>query len=176
MSNAKWVVELLAKRHKREAFESGEPPLDEFLRKSARQNQERNVGRTFVAIEEGNNEVLGFYTLSMASIAREAFDEAVVKRVPRYPVPVAHLGRLGVSKNAQGQGLGVHLLMHALSQILRVSKIVGVFAVEVRAKHERARKFYAKYGFVSLKDDALHMYLPMSVIEALAEDLDDENE
>jgi len=171
MSDAPWTVELLAKRHKRDSFESGEPALDEFLRKFARQNQEENVGRTFVATERGSAEVFGFYTLMVASIARELFDEASVKRVPRYPVPVAHLGRLGVSKKAQGRGLGEHLLVHALSQILRVSEIIGIFAVEVRAKHESARKFYAKYGFVSLKDDPLHMYLPMSAIETLADDL-----
>lgn len=167
-SDSLWVVELLSKRHKRDTFESGEPAIDDFLRRYARQNQDENIGRTFVAIEEGSSEVVGFYTLTVASVGREQFDEALVKRVPRYPLPVAHLGRLAVSKNAQKKGLGEHLLLHALAQILRVSQVVGIFAVEVRAKHERARKFYARYGFVSLKDDPLHMYLPMSDVEALS--------
>ena len=166
-----WIVELLSKRHKRDTFESGEPAIDDFLRKYARQNQDENIGRTFVATVEGTSEVVGFYTLTVASVAREQFDEALVKRVPRYPLPVAHLGRLAVSSRAQKKGLGEHLLLHALSQILRVSRVVGIFAVEVRAKHERARRFYAKYGFVSLKDDPLHMYLPISDIEVLATQL-----
>lgn len=167
-SDSSWVVELLSKRHKRESFDSGEPAIDDFLRKYARQNQDENIGRTFVAIEEGSAEVAGFYTLTVASVAREVFSDDLVKRVPRYPVPVALLGRLAVSKKAQGRGLGEHLLLHALAQLHRVSQIVGIFAVEVRAKHERARKFYAKYGFVSLKDDPLHLYLPMADVQSIA--------
>ncbi len=165
---AEWNVELLAKRHQRDKFDSGEPELDDFLRRYARQNQQENIGRTWVATKPGSNEIAGFYTLTVASVSRDQFDEKHVRKVPRYPVPVAHLGRLAVARNARGQGLGAHLLMHALEQILRVSYVIGVFAVEVRAKHVTARRFYEKYGFVRLKDDPLHLYLPIGDVEAIA--------
>jgi hypothetical protein len=42
-----------------------------------------------------------------------------------------------------------------------------LIAVEVRAIDESARRFYLRYGFAELKDDRLHMYLPVSVIKKL---------
>lgn len=157
----------LAKAHDRANFDCGEAALNEFLRSYARQNQSENVGRTWVATLPGQRRVLGFYTLTVASVAREHFSAEELKRVPRYPVPVAHLGRLAVDRAAQKTGLGEHLLMHALDQILRVSEVVGIFAVEVRAKGERAKRFYERYGFKAAEDVRLHLYLSIKKLPKL---------
>lgn len=167
MASDDWVLGPLTKSHERAPFDCGEPALNEFLRNYARQNQTENVGRTWVATSGGQRRVLGFYTLTVASVAREHFSAEEMKRVPRYPVPVAHLGRLGVDRSAQGGGLGEHLLMHALEQILRVSLVVGIFAIEVRAKNASARRFYERYGFKPAVDDGLHLYLSVKKLPAL---------
>jgi len=159
MTGQSWVMSPLAKEHERAAFDCAEPALNDFLRNYARQNQTENVGRTWVATLPSQRRVLGFYTLTVASVAREHFSAEEMKRVPRYPVPVAHLGRLAVDRTAQKTGLGEHLLMRALEQILRVAQVVGIFAVEVRAKNERAKRFYERYGFTPAEDDGLHLYL-----------------
>ena len=86
------------------------------------------------------------------------------RRLPRYPVPVAHLGRLAVDRSAQGQGLGAKLLVAALEMSLDASSKLAIYAVEVIAKNEAARRFYARYGFASLQDDRLHMYLSLRAI------------
>jgi len=39
--------------------------------------------------------------------------------------------------------------------------------VDVRAIDEEARAFYEKYGFVPLKDNPLHLYLPMKTVQAM---------
>ena len=96
------------------------------------------------------------------------FDEIPEKRLPRYPIPVVHLGRLAVDMRYQGKGLGEFLLMDALRRTQLVSEQIGVYAVEVRAIDEAARQFYLKYGFTELKDDKLHLYLPISVIRKLS--------
>jgi hypothetical protein len=54
------------------------------------------------------------------------------------------------------------LLVDALRRSLRVADSLGVVAMEVRARTERARVFYARYGFVGLEDDPLHLYLPLA--------------
>jgi len=77
------------------------------------------------------------------------------------PLPTTLLGRLAVDRSFQGQGLGELLLVHALRVTVEASETVASAAVEVDAKDKRSRDFYARYGFASLKDDALHMYLPM---------------
>jgi hypothetical protein len=50
--------------HDRASFDCGEPALDEFFRRHARRNQERNISRTYLATEQGGNRVLGYYTLA----------------------------------------------------------------------------------------------------------------
>ena len=51
-------------------FACGEPVLDQYLQRYARQDIKRGVARVFVATAEPQPaEVLGFYTLSAASIA-----------------------------------------------------------------------------------------------------------
>ena len=159
MSDGLWRVELLAKHHDRSSFDCGVAELTTYLRQFARQNQEENIGRTWVALGEAGRAVVGFYTLTVASVSRDRFSAEEIRRLPRYPIPVAHIGRLAVDLSERGQGLGEHLLMHALEQIHRVSNIVPIFAVEVRAKDERAAAFYERYGFRRAQDDGLFLYL-----------------
>lgn len=155
-----FVIEPLEKSHRREDFDCGETSLNEFLRKYARQNAERGLGRTFVAVLPGEKQVKGYYTLSSGSIAFEAVPE----KLPRYPVPVAHLGRLAVDLTMRGEGLGELLLIDALQRTLAVAEELGIYAVELNALTERAKNFYLKYGFVPLKDDDKHLYLPIKTI------------
>ncbi len=161
------VIEPLAKTHNRETFACGEAALDSYIKQQAGQDQRRNVSRTYVAVQPGERHVLGFYTISSGAIAFQSIPEQVRRKLPRYPIPVVHLGRLAVDKSARGQGLGAILLFDALKQAHKVSDVLGVFAVEVRAKHERARSFYLKYGFQALSDDPFTLYLPLSVIRNL---------
>jgi len=63
--------------------------------------------------------------------------------------------------------LGETLLIHALQSAQHAAKIVGIYAVVVDALDESAKSFYLKYGFHSLTDDPLHLYLPMRAVEKL---------
>ena len=163
-----FVVEPLSRAHDRSSFDCGEPALDEFLRRHARQNQERNVSRSYVAIRDtGDPRVLGFYTLASGSVAAERFPDEARRRLPRYPVPVVHLARLAVDRSAQGLGLGEALLFDALRRSALAAEVVGMFAVEVFAKHDRARDFYLEYGFLPLVDNRLNLYLPLTAIREL---------
>lgn len=159
-----WRIVRLAKRHVRDDFDSGHGDLDTFLRTYARQNDEKGVGRTYVAIRPGEDRIYGYFTLRRGAVAFASPPDSERRGLPRYPVPVVHLGRLAVDRRAQGKGLGEKLLVGALERALEVSTTIGVAAVEVIAKNERARTFYRKYGFVSLLDDALHMYLSIKAI------------
>jgi hypothetical protein len=44
----------------RDGFECGKPSLDDFLRALVSQYEKRNLGRTYVALQEGNSRVLGY--------------------------------------------------------------------------------------------------------------------
>lgn len=156
-----YAIERLTRRHERDDFDCGEPALNQYLQRYARQNQERGVGRTYVIVPEGERRVVGYYTLSAGSVEFEDVPDDLRRRLPRYPIPVAHLGRLAVCRSVRGQGLGAALLWDALLRTIRVAGEVGIVAMEVWAKTDRTRSFYERYGFEALSDDPLHMYLSL---------------
>jgi GNAT superfamily N-acetyltransferase len=156
-----FAIQLLDKRHKRDNFDCGEESLNQFLKKYARQNQEKGFGRTFVAVLPDKAEVLGYYTLSAGSISFEIMPE----KVPRYPIPTAHLGRLATDLQMRGQGLGELLLIDALERTCLVAEKVGIYAIELFALTESAKNFYLKYGFIQLIDDDKHLYLPIETLK-----------
>lgn len=164
---ANWVIERLDKSHDRAGFSCGKPALDAFLKTLVSQYEKKRLGRTFVATRPGEKQVLGYYTAATGSLAVTTLALAVGKRLPKHPLPTAHLGRLAVDVSCRGQGLGWRLLYHFLSSVLEVSARLGLFAVDVWAIDDEARTFYATHGFRPLEDAPLHLYLPIQTIEQM---------
>jgi GNAT superfamily N-acetyltransferase len=157
--------EPLASHHDRAAFDCGEPSLDDYLHRYARQNAAWGFGVVYVAVDEAAPErILGYYTLSASSIARDTLPPEV--RLPRYPVPSALIGRLAVDRSEQGRQLGRQLLRDAIERAASLTGTLGIHAVEVVALNERARVFYERFGFVALQDDPQHLYLPLASVSS----------
>jgi ribosomal protein S18 acetylase RimI-like enzyme len=154
--------------HDRGGFSCGQPTLDQFLEQFASQHAKRDFSRTYVAVLPPAFRVLGYYSLSSGSFDLSVLPKAERRKLPRHPVPVAHLGRLAVDKSTQGQGLVAFVLLDALARCERLADAIGLHAVEVRAIDAAARNFYLKYGFEPLLDDVHHLYLPMKAIRKLA--------
>jgi len=166
-----FVIEPFEKsRHDRAAFSSGQPSLDAYLQKQVSQDLKRRVAAVFVLRDEASSQVLGYYTLSAYSIELSQVEEALAKRLPRYPLlPATLLGRLAMDEVAQGKGLGALLLLDALQRSHRTAAQIASMAVVAEAMDERAARFYAKYGFEPFGQDALQLYLPMGAIAKLFE-------
>ena len=158
-------IELLAARHKRDDFDCGEPALNEFLKRYARQQAERDFSRTYVAVADDGAQILGFHAISTGAIDFRNWPPGL--RLPRYPVPVARIGRLAVDVSAQGSEVGAALLDHALRISASMAERIGLHAVVVVAKHAKAAAFYARYGFQLFPDDGLTMFLMLSAIRRL---------
>lgn len=164
MINTNYFVEMLRRDHLGENFDFGENSLNEFLFFYARQNAERGLGKTFVAVEDSQPlEIAGYYTLLSGLISFEQMPE----ELPPYLVPVIHLGRLAIDLKAQGKGIGKLLFYDDLQRCLIVADQIGIYAVEVYALNEPARQFYLKYGFSELSDDLFHLYLSIKAIRKL---------
>jgi GNAT superfamily N-acetyltransferase len=161
---ADWQVERLDRSHQRGEFACGKASLDEFLKALVSQYEKRRLGRTYVAVRPGDRRVFGYYTLACGAVPFQNLPAETTRKLPRHPVPVALLARLAVDRDAQGQGLGKVLLLDALQRCLALSEQLGLFAVEVVALDDAAKGFYRKYGFVSLPDSELHLYLPVKTI------------
>jgi GNAT superfamily N-acetyltransferase len=156
-------VERLSKKHDRQSFDCGEESLNVFIQRFARQNAEKGLGRTFVAVRENDSKIYGYYTLSSNSFG---FD-IVPENLPRYPVPVVQLTRLAVDRSAQGERLGQALFFHAFERCVEIAEQLGIYAVEVYALNEQARKIYLSFGLTELKDDKKHLYITIRKIKRI---------
>ena len=153
--------------HERGAFDCGTAELNRYLQEQAGQNAKQDISRTYVASQPIEPQTIGgYYTLTLRSLGFQELPKE--KRLPHYPIPLVHLGRLAVSANFQGQGLGKRLLLDALRRALMISDEAGGYAMEVIALNEQAARFYTQYGFVPVDDDSpRHLYLTMKAIRKL---------
>lgn len=164
-----WRIERLQSHHEREGFDCGNVELNAFLLRFSGQNERKGLGRTYVAVADPDGKrVVGYYTISTGHVVIEHLAAEQRRGLPRYPLPVVRLGRLAVDVRYQRQGLGALLLRHGLGRALAVSATVGVYAVDVTAKDERARDFYVKFGFIPLVDSPMHLFLPLETIRRAA--------
>jgi len=164
-----WREEAITRVHNRKAFDCGEPTLNDYLVRYARQNHESGGAKTFVAVPPNEpTRILGYYSLSPASIDYARTPALLRRGLGRYEVPVFRLGRLAVDRTAQGQGLGGQLLIAAGMRCLAVAAQVGGVALLIDALNKRAAQWYSGYGAVPLLDAPLSLVLPLTVIERLA--------
>lgn len=137
-------------------FDSGEPSLNEYLRKRALANHAQGASRCFVTCHDGR--VAGYYALASASVQHHQVAGKVRRNMPN-PVPVILLSRLAVDRKEQGSGLGKSLLRDAILRSAEASEIIGVRALLVYALNEDARAFYAHFDFEPSPTDPLHLLL-----------------
>ena len=152
--------------HDRKDFDCGVSALNGYLAKQARKEQESGCCICFVATESADSKkVMGYYTLSSASIKRTALDAKLTKELPRYnDLPATLLGRLAVDKAFKAQGLGGRLLVSAMSRAYQASQDVASWALVTDPKDDSARDFYEKFVFLEL--DSQRMFLPMKAVES----------
>ena len=154
-------------------FRSGVRPLDDYLARHALSNDREGIGRAYVLRPAEQDdaslpEVLGFYTLSMALLEGTDAAKVLAKKLPRYPMPVALIGRLAVDERARGRRLGEMLLIDALRRVVDAAAIVGCIGIIVDAKDDGAERFYTKYDFVTVHAEEWprRMFLPIGTAKA----------
>ena len=153
--------------HDRANFSCGVEVLDNYLRHQAGQDVRKRVAVAFVLTPDGKT-IAGYYTLSQYAVELDAIPAVIARKLPKYPlVPTTLIGRLAVSSEFRGQGLGELLLMDALSRCLSGSRQVASAAVIVDAKDANAAAFYKKFGFIELPDIPNRLLLPMATVESL---------
>ena len=153
---------LLTKDHDRHSFDCGVPPLNDYLKQYALQNQKRHAARTYVATR--GNRIIGYYTLAYGSVSIEEVPQSVKSGLARHPIPVILLARLAVDTTEQGHGLGAALLKDALLRTIQAAEIASLRAMLVHAKDDLAKRFYEKFGFEPSPIDAYHLFLRVSDI------------
>lgn len=165
----KWHEAPIEREHKRGEFDCGDKQLNTFLTSFARQSHEKYSAKTYLAISDTDLKVLGYYSLSPASLAYDRSPESITKGLARHDVPVFRLGRLAVDKSMQSQGLGGQLLLAAGRRCIQVANVVGGVALLIDAKNEEVVKWYQGYGAIPLSDTSLTLVLPLVTLKQALE-------
>ena len=147
----------LASGHDVGGFACGSAPLDTYLARFALANQAGGAAQTYVAAV--GEKVVGYYSLTAASVEFGEAPERLRKGLARHPVPVILIARLAVDRSWQGRGLGAALLRDGLRRVLAAADIIGLRAVMVHAKDQTARRFYEHFDFDPSPVDPLQMFL-----------------
>ena len=163
MTTLVWGEAPIAKRHDRAAFDCGDADLNLYLQKFARQNHESGGAKCFVAAPADDPaHVLGFYTLSPASLEYARTPALAKIGLARCDVPVFRLGRLAIDNTVQGRGLGGALLLREAHRCIRVADDVGGVGLLIDAKNDRAARWYESHGALRLNDALLSLVLPLA--------------
>jgi len=157
------VCALDRSQHDRKAFDCGVAALNRFLQTQAAKHQRQGFSRTFVLVDDDHpSRIRAFYSLSTCEIGRESLADQDMKGLPLHPVPCVMLARLAVDQSRQGEKLGQHMLMDAVRRAALVSQQAGVHAIVVDAKDAQAKRFYQRFGFRSVADHPLTLYLSLA--------------
>jgi GNAT superfamily N-acetyltransferase len=161
------VVEFLAPHHDRVAFDCGKGPLNRYLRETARQNADRNLGVTRVIVPAAAaSRIMGYFTLLTRTVEADVLPE---KRLPPGGIGVVLLGRLAVDRRYAGQGLGQRMLLRAMAETEAAARRVGIYALVLDAQDGDARSWYLSrdFGFKPILDDPRRLYVTAAFIRQL---------
>ncbi len=165
------VIRRLEEHDVVENFDCGDDALNNYLKRHAWTNQEKSlIGVSYVALDEdAPRAVLGYFTVAMASVPRNAFPKKYVRGLPPYDLPLILLARLAVDRRFTGRGLGHALISEALRISLRVAEEVGCRCIITDAYRDRI-SWYTQYGFVPIEGSAStgpqRMFLDVRTVRA----------
>ena len=162
----------LSTAHDRAAFDCGVTELNDFLKRTARQHQEKGVSRTLVLVDSElatTSRIVGFFSLAACESPTSGFPAHVAKGYPRQ-IPAVRLGRLAVDREFQGRGFGGILLGQAIRIVCHVMQSVGIAGMLVDAKDRDVADYYRQFGFVPFVNDPLQLVLPYSTFSTIPND------
>ncbi len=144
----------------RKDFDCGNELLNEWFATQAGQQERRHNVRTHLGLATFDSCIASFFTLITHEIGLDEIAMSGTYSGRKYPVPAMLIAQLAVDLRYQGTGVGKLTLAHALLTLARTSAAVGFEAVVVDAIDDRARTFYAGFGFEPLVDSGDRLVLP----------------
>lgn len=162
-------LELLSKKHDRQSFSSGQAEVDQWLKTSARQAQEKRLSSTRVLVDD--KQIIGYFTLAQAWVPHDLLAHELSYKLPSNPAPVINLAWLGVDENFQGNGLGGKLLVKALSIAYQTGLQIPFIAVIIDCLDKETKAFYKQFNFKDVPGYSMKLYLSWSQLDLLMKEL-----
>jgi hypothetical protein len=160
------LIEPLTKTHNRKLFDSGDDEVTSFLHQKALQDQEKDLSRTMVLVDELSDpsRIIGYHTLLFAQVNQPEIpnDKPTIKR----PIPCILLGQIGIDKSFQAKRYGELLLMDAQARVDEISRKIGIRAMVLDARSEKLASWYEKHDFIRFPNE-LRMFKSIALIRKL---------
>ena len=159
-------------KHDRAAFSCGTARLDNFLKRTARKQQAGDFTRVWVATDNGQTRILGYYALNAHALEGDDLPAHLTRNAPRSgSIPAVYLSMIAVDRRYQGQGIGRILLADALKRAVIAADQVGLKAVILDVIEdggteitEKRHAFYTGMGFQSFPSRPLRMSISIETI------------
>jgi GNAT superfamily N-acetyltransferase len=164
--------------HDRDAFDCGEPALNDYLQKTASRHLKKGIANTYILASMAEpRRIPGFFTLSFLEVDLSEVPAKYGKKLPRAHLPAVKLARLAIDKSCQGKNYGRLLLADAMRRVAAaIRNTAGVVGMFVDAKNRNVAAFYEKFGFIPLKDNPFSLMIPQQTILGLFPDKESDME
>lgn len=149
--------------HIREAFASGQPLHDRYLRDLAHLEMAGQSSSVFVLTAGGSPRVLGYYTLCLGVVHLDAPQRGFPDRLC-----ITLMNRLAVQKYSPGNPQEL-LFLDALRRSWQLSRRQPTFAlvVDVQTADPQSAPFYESYGLQPLPGQPGRLFLPLGSCKSL---------
>jgi len=158
-----FICEALTDQQDVSSFTSGQVSLDDWLRKSARDSDGRNLTRTYLW-HTGDGVAVGYYSMMPYFIERPTLTKKQGRGLPDR-IPGYLIARLALHVDLQGQGLGSQPLASALARAVGGARELGGRFVVVDAIDDSAQSFYLHHGFEPIQADGRRLLLAIKAVE-----------
>ncbi|MDH5399981.1 MAG: hypothetical protein OEX02_17660 [Cyclobacteriaceae bacterium] len=149
----KFLTVKLNKEHDRATFRCSQQTLNNYLKFQATKESKQGLAKVYVLCDAAKR-VTGYYTLSSAELPRDCIPADLLKKLPKgyFGYPAILIGRLAITEEEAGKGLGGELLVDAILRCIVYAEEIGTSVIIVHPIDTRAESFYRKYMFVKLPD------------------------
>ncbi len=138
--------------HDLSRFESGVETIDTFLKTNALSNHRAKYSLVLVVADEAHV-VFAYYALAIGKVTRKVGTKGRARSGAPAQIPAVILGRLGVDKSLQGEGVGKDLLVHAIGATLAIAEgsyegpSPPISVMAIKALNADVAAFYQRFGF-----------------------------
>jgi GNAT superfamily N-acetyltransferase len=148
----------LTKDHYTADFESGADELDDWLKNYAWVNHCSGNARVYVVAR--SSRVVGYFALATAGVEKINVPDQLKRGGVPAQIPCILLARLAVDVSERNRKIGKGMLKEAIRVSLQVADAIGVKALLIHARDEKARSFYEHQGeFIQSPTDPLHLFM-----------------
>ncbi len=140
-----------------DAFDCGDPDLNDFFHNDAFQYQDGLIGKTHAFILDGTRDIVCAFTVSNDALriddkprqARKSLRESIPESKVRWPAyPAVKIGRIGVDKSFSGNGIGSQAMDFVKGWFCDQGNKTGCRFITVDAyNNPKALGFYEKNDF-----------------------------